>query len=175
MVYSDDEIMMRRGSLFDVLVIMVLLLAFTMIALTLQMVNVRVTTALNSTFHAGSYNTTASDQILTSSVQASNTFTGTIPFVVFCMGLLVFVLAFQIPSNPIFLPFALLALAIYIVLATIFSNVLWAFLNDSALIALANGQPLLVNLVRYLPVIVGVLGFGTILAMNAKPRSVQGL
>ena len=98
----------------------------------------------------------------------ANIFVNAIPFAILTSGIGAIILAFLIPSHPIFLPVSIIMLTIFIVLSTIFSNFLWEFLNASPLVSIANQYPLVVNIVRYLPYIIGIIGTILIIVMYSK-------
>jgi len=91
-----------------------------------------------------------------------------IPLIIIGAGIGAIILAFLIPSHPIFLPISILALAIFIVLSTVFSNFLFEFLSSTAIIDIANKFPLIASMVQYLPYVIAVFGAILIIVMYSK-------
>ena len=92
-----------------------------------------------------------------------------IPFVTIAAGAAAIVLAFLIPSHPIFLIFSLLALAISVTLGAVFSNVLWQFVNESIFADLIAANPLISQMIQNFPFIMAVIGGLIIIANYSRP------
>jgi len=107
-------------------------------------------------------------KILEKGVTIYNVLLSSIPFIIIGSGIGAIVLAFLIPSHPIFLPISILALAIFVILSTVFSNFLWEFLNSQPIIAIANQFPLIASIVQYFPYIIAVFGTLLIIVMYSK-------
>ena len=91
-----------------------------------------------------------------------------IPIIIIGSGVGAIILAFLIPSHPVFLPISLIVLGIFVLLSTVFSNFLWEFLNHAYIVSLADQFPLVVNIVKYLPYIIAVFGFLLVIVMYSK-------
>ena len=88
--------------------------------------------------------------------------------VIILMGVAAIVLAFFIPSHPIFLPITFIVWIFYTLLAVGFSNMLWEFINSSVVIGVANQYPIMVYIIRYLPHIISVIGAIIMIVMYSK-------
>lgn len=107
-------------------------------------------------------------EILSKGETVSKVFLGAIPFIVIGSGIGAIVLAFLIPSHPVFLPISIIALIIFVILSTAFSNFLWEFLNATPIVSIANQYPLIASIVQYLPYIIAIFGFVLIVVMYSK-------
>jgi ABC-type bacteriocin/lantibiotic exporter with double-glycine peptidase domain len=116
---------------------------------------------------------TTEQTILNKGTAVYNVLLNSIPFIVIGSGIGAIILAFLIPSHPIFLPVSILALAIFIILSVVFSNFVWEFLNSQQIVGMANQYPLLVNVVQYLPYIIAVFGIVLIIVMYSKSGSYE--
>lgn len=96
-----------------------------------------------------------------------------IPFVMIGSGIGAIVLAFLIPSHPVFLPLSIIALVIFMALSVVFSNVLYDFLNSSMLVGIANQYSLVVSIVKFLPHIITVFGVVIIIVMYSKAGRIE--
>jgi len=112
-------------------------------------------------------------KILDKGTTSYNVLLGSIPFIIIGSGIGSIVLAFLIPSHPIFLPISIIALAIFTVLSTVFSNFLWEFLNAQPIVTIANQYPLIASIVQYLPYIITVFGIVLIIVMYSKSGSYE--
>jgi len=97
-----------------------------------------------------------------------NILLNSIPFIVIGSGVGAIVLAFLIPSHPVFLPISIILLAFFVILSVVFSNFLWEFLNAQQIIVMANKFPLVASIVQYLPYIIVVFGIVLIIVMYSK-------
>jgi hypothetical protein len=111
--------------------------------------------------------------ILDKGATSYNVLLASIPFIIIGSGIGSIVLAFLIPSHPIFLPISILALALFIILSTAFSNFMWEFLNAQQIVAIANQFPLIAGIVQYLPYIIAIFGFVLIIVMYSKSGSYE--
>lgn len=83
------------------------------------------------------------------------------------------ILAFYIPSHPVFFIVSLFALAISIWVSAEFSNLFWRAANTAALSDSANFFSTIVLYMKNQPLIIGVFGFLLIIVMYAKTGSNQ--
>jgi hypothetical protein len=88
------------------------------------------------------------------------------------MGISAIVLAFFIPSHPIFLPLSFIFWIMYVFLAVAFANLLWMFINISLISPTANNFPLIVWLIQYLPHVIAIFGAIIMIVMYSK-RPIQ--
>jgi hypothetical protein len=116
---------------------------------------------------------TTEQTILDKGTTSYNVLLNSIPFIIIGSGIGSIVLAFLIPSHPIFLPISILALALFVILSTAFTNFLWEFLNAQEIVDIANQFPLIANIVQYLPYIIAVFGFILIIVMYSKSGSYE--
>jgi len=107
-------------------------------------------------------------EILNKGTTTANILMNSIGIITISAGIGAIVLAFLIPSHPVFLPISILALLLFIILSTVFSNFLWEFLNSTFIVAIANQFPLIASIVKYLPYIIAVFGFVLIIVMYSK-------
>ena len=113
-------------------------------------------------------NDSTSVQIVEKGSAVADVLLKAIPFIVIGIGISAIILAFMIPSHPAFMPISIIALLIFVLLSTIFSNVLYNFLLGDEIVGLANSYPLVVNMVKYLPYIITVFGFVLIIVMYSR-------
>jgi hypothetical protein len=88
------------------------------------------------------------------------------------MGISAIILAFFIPSHPIFLPVSLIFWIMYVFLAVAFADLLWAFINVSLVSPTANNFPIIVWLIQYLPHVIAAFGALIMIVMYSK-RPIQ--
>jgi hypothetical protein len=115
----------------------------------------------------------AEQTILDKGTASYNVLLASIPFIIIGSGIGAIVLAFLIPSHPIFLPISILALALFVILSTAFSNFLWEFLNAQQIVTIANQFPLIAGIIQYLPYIIAIFGFVLIIVMYSKSGSYE--
>jgi len=155
---------MPKGSILDLAGIIFLVCAF--------IISGFIVTKFYFTFKETYLNTTnptqVEQEILSKGETVSNVILGAIPFIIIASGIGAIVLAFLIPSHPVFLPISLIALIIFVVLSTAFSNFLWEFLNATPIVSIANQYPIIASIVKYLPYIIAIFGFILIIVMYSK-------
>lgn len=157
--------MNRKGSLADILGMMVIftvLVIFSFLGLYLQ------TETKNAIIANAPFQSTNSTYILDKGTDSLEVFVNSIPFIIIGIGIAALISAFFIPSHQAFVPLSIMLLALYTVLAAVFSNILWEFLNIAEILPLANNYPLLVSLVVKLPYVVTVFGAVLIIVMHSK-------
>jgi len=77
-------------------------------------------------------------------------------------------LAYQIPTNPIFLPVSIIFLAIIVLLGTIYVNVFNKFSQTSFIQSAANSMPWITTVMQNFHVVSAVLGTIVIIAMYSS-------
>lgn len=116
-------------------------------------------------------NATESEQVMFDNAQTSQSIlVEAVPIIIIVTGLSAVMSALFIPSHPIFMPISVLALIFFEVLAAIFGNVMWEFLNNSSIITTANQYPVLLSLVQHYPLVVGIIGTLLIIVMYSFRR-----
>jgi len=161
---------MMRGSILD--------LFFWLIIAAVGIISVLTTAYLFSaystqyTLSRGADITGNETAILASGQTAINNLVNGFALVLFLAGVAMLVLAYYIPTQPLFLPLGIVLLAIAVLVAALFSNILWQFVNEPHIVTAANNYPVLVNIVHYLPLI--ALGFGALLIVIMYGRPTDG-
>lgn len=85
------------------------------------------------------------------------------------------ILAYRIPTNPIFLPISLIFAAVLTYLGVMFSNIFMEIAETSAFQTVANTLPQVTILMKNLPIVVGVSCFALIIAMYVRGDNAQTL
>lgn len=88
--------------------------------------------------------------------------------ILIAMLILVVYLAYQIPTNPIFLPISLIFLAIIVLLGTFYVNIFNKFAQTSAMQSAANSLPWVTTLMQNFHIVSAVLGTVVIIAMYSS-------
>ena len=168
----------KKGNLFDLPLIFVLLLIISVFIILTFFVYDKIQIALGT---SPSFNTTGS--IATNNTQPilSNSRSGFLSFdrLFFYgfIGLALFVLisAFFINSHPIFFIFGLLMLVLIVTLTAVISNSYNALESGSTeLQTTANLFPLMQNIMNNLPIWATVIGFLTLIILIMKPGTIGG-
>lgn len=97
-----------------------------------------------------------------------------IPFLFLGMGLAAIIMAFMIPTHPIFAPISFLVLAFYVIISSIFSNIFYHFNTNATFSAIFNTSPILVVIMQSLPILIAVIGFIIIIVQYGKVGGVPG-
>lgn len=100
--------------------------------------------------------------------EALNVAPNMIPFLIIGLFIASMISAAMIPTNPSFLIFSILLLALYIVGGVVVTDILWAFINNSEFSSIANNFPITVEFIRYFVIVTGIMGFGIIIFMYSK-------
>ncbi len=87
---------------------------------------------------------------------------------VFLLAMSSLVAAVLIPVHPIFLIGAVVSLLLFDFLAIIFSDVIYIFITDEIFASIFNSYPLLLSLVKYLPLVVNLIGVALIIIMYLR-------
>jgi len=159
--------MNRKGSLTDILSLMLFMAVVVIVAF----LSLYIQTQANAGIIAAAPAYTQSSNstyIMNQGVSSLGLIVGSIPFIIIGLGLASIISAFFIPSHPAFVPISIILLGFYTILATIFANIMWEFLNIAEILPLANGYPLLVSMVVNLPYIVTIFGGLLIIFMHSK-------
>lgn len=152
--------MNKKGSLIDIIFIMVGLLVFASAVL----ISFKVVSEFND-------NVQASDAVPTEAKAATGSlqghYTGVLDksalFLAIGMAIGAFILASLVRVHPIFMPFYFIALVFVIFFCGIFSNIYQEMAETPALAAQADSLVIISYILEYMPFIVGILG--TILAI----------
>jgi hypothetical protein len=164
-----------KGSLLDLGIPILILVAFVfslfLISLFYGNIKTGLMNSVNSTMRNDTfYNTTV--PILNAGSSVFDIFINSIPLLVFGSGISMFILAFLIPTHPVFMPISIVVLIIYVVVSVVFSNILWAFINNSSIITIANNYPVVVGMIQFSPYIMAIIGTLLIIVMYSK-RGIQ--
>jgi hypothetical protein len=157
--------MNRKGSLQDIVGMM---LIFTVMVIVSFLALYIQTETKNAIIATAPYQSTNSTYILNQGTASLGVFINSIPFITIGILIAAIISAFFIPSHPVFVPLSIILLALYTVLAAVFSNIIWEFLNTPGIITLANSYPLVVSIVVKQPYIVTIFGALLIIVMHSK-------
>jgi hypothetical protein len=102
--------------------------------------------------------------------KAMDIFISSIPFIFFGLGISAIILAFLIPSHPVFFPFSIILLSIFILLSTIFKDIIYAFLTTEPFFSIANNYPMLGFIVTNLHYLIAIFGFILIIVMYSRTK-----
>jgi hypothetical protein len=94
-----------------------------------------------------------------------------IPFIFFGLGISAIILAFLIPTHPVFFPLSIILLSIFILLSTVFKDIIYTFLTSEPFFAIANNYQFLGFVVNNLPYLIAVFGFILIIVMYARTKT----
>lgn len=158
---------MRKGSIIDLSIIIIALSGTVIMGL----IGFKLYQETSNKFLTMFPTDEVQQHIWSAGMNAEKTYMNMIPFLVIGAGLAVIVLAFLIPVNPIFVPISMIVWILYILVAIIFSNFTWEFVQNAQLITIANDYPLVLLLVQNLHWLVAVFGMITIIVMYSKSRS----
>ena len=102
--------------------------------------------------------------------KAMDIFVSSIPFLFFGLGISAIILAFLIPSHPVFFPLSIILLSIFILLSTMFKDVIYAFLTTEPFFSIANNYPMLGFVITNLPYFIAIFGFILIIVMYSRTK-----
>ena len=102
-----------------------------------------------------------------------NIFVNSIPIVVTAAGVGSIILAFMIPTHPVFLPASVLLLVFFIVVSTTMKTFVFTFLSSEQMASLSNQFPFLASFLNNFPLVIGVVGFLIIIVMYFKRGSFE--
>ena len=98
-----------------------------------------------------------------------STFMSSIPFVTIMVGVAAMILAYFVPTHPIFLPISFVFWIFYSYASMFISNFMWEFINFAPFASIMNEYPLTVSFIRNLPLVISVMGFFILFILYAKP------
>lgn len=156
---------MKKGSVEDVVVIIVLLMAGILTVLICTKVLTEYAVAW-AAFTAD----VGSNAILTSGIQSMYTFDYMIVFFAFGLAIFSIISAFFIRSHPAFFGISVFLLAIEIFAAAQVTNILDKFITTTEFATIANNFPYIVTLTRNLPIFTLVVGILIAVVMYGKPQ-----
>jgi len=93
-----------------------------------------------------------------------------IPFIFFGLGISAIILAFLIPAHPIFFPLSIILLSIFVLLSTMFKDLIYTFLTSDPFFTIANNYTLLGFIVTNLPYFIAIFGFILIIVMYSRKK-----
>ena len=105
--------------------------------------------------------------------KAMDIFISSIPFIFFGLGISAIILAFLIPSHPVFFPLSIILLSIFILVSTMFKDVIYAFLTTDPFFSIANNYPMLGLIVSNLPYFIAIFGFILIIVMYSRTKAYE--
>jgi hypothetical protein len=163
----------RKGSIYDLGGILVLLLALVISGFLAEtFINSFAAEAANATI--GLPNSTNATGAITDAHTAVQTINGFIPMIVFFAALGAAIMAWFVPTHPIFFPISIILFAIFILLSTMFSNILWQFMTSANILPVAQNYNLIVQLIQNLPTLITVAGVIIIVFMYSKDKGGVG-
>jgi len=86
------------------------------------------------------------------------------------LGISAIILAFLIPSHPVFFPLSIILLSVFILLSTMFKDVIYAFLTSDPFFSIANNYPTLGFIIDNLPYFIAIFGFILIIVMYSRTK-----
>ena len=168
----------RKGNLFDLPLIFVLLLIISTFIILTFFVYDKIQVSLGT---APAFNNTANTAANTTTSILANSRSGFLSFDrLFFYGfiglsLFVIISAFFINSHPIFFVFGLLMLVLLVTLTAVISNAYNSLETGSTEIqTTANLFPLMQNIMNNLPIWATVIGFLTLIILIMKPGGISG-
>lgn len=91
-----------------------------------------------------------------------------IPIIIFASGIGSIILAFLIPTHPVFMPISIFLLVFFIITSFFFKTFVYNFISSNQISGISGSYPILVNIINYLPLIIGSFGFILIIVMYSK-------
>lgn len=174
-VKSDGSVVfsMKRGTIDDIgyigIFIVTAIIAFSVYYYVHA--TILVPTMENFFTNQTATNATVAIGILHSSTNAEQAIGNSIPLLLFGMMLVSLILAFFIPSNPIFFPISLILGAIYIFFGNIAGNLLYTVLGQDIFNSVVAQFPLFATIADYLPLILGVFWFLLVVINYSNPAA----
>jgi hypothetical protein len=168
-----EAIEMKKGSLADLglLIVFAVVLVFSFFIIS-NMYSSFKTSYIQSVNDSGMYDSTQ-EKIMASGTKVTDTFINMTPFVILFIGIGAIILAFMIPVHPVFMPLSVFVLAVYIFLAAIFSNVLYAFITSDTMLPITNSHYIIAQLTTWLPHIIAIIGAVLIIVMYGQRGMAQ--
>jgi hypothetical protein len=117
--------------------------------------------------------TPEAQEILEKGQKTQDIFVSSIPFIFFSLGIAAIILAFLIPSHPVFFPLSIIVLAVFVVLSVMFKDVIYTFLTTEPFFSIANNYPMLGFIVNNLPYLIAIFGFILIIVMYSRTRTYE--
>lgn len=166
--------MKRRGSLLDLIGIIVVCLVIVFSFLLGAVLWHDSSTKMNATITGMGMSNTEFQRVLVNTTTANNAMLDSIPLIIIGMAIAGVVSAFLVPTHPAFLPISLLFLTVVMFCGFVFSDVMYAFATNAHIISTANAHPAVVLLIQYIGQIIGVFGFIILWVMHSRPQSIGG-
>lgn len=147
---------MSKGSILDISIIMFMFVFFIVTSFLVLKIYKEFRTKLPE------------NDVLTKIDNAFNIQINAIPLLIFASGIGSIILAFLIPTHPVFMPISIILLGFFIITSFFFKNFVYVFLTSNQMIELSNSYPLIANTVNNLHLIIGIIGFLIIIVMYSK-------
>lgn len=91
-----------------------------------------------------------------------------------CLGISTFILAFFIRTHPVLFVASLIIFLILVPITMLFTNVFDAIITQAPLATEADDWPITVHIMRNLPLILAVIGAGSLVALYAVKGRISG-
>lgn len=158
-----------KGSVFDVLIIILVIFSVAIIGIVGNVVLTRVESVTNT---SGALNN-QSLSILQKGIRAERTFDDILPFILIGLIASSAVLAFLIPSHPVLIVPAIFSLVIIVMISGQLANAYNTIVTNEILVAEANQWDIANLMMRNLPLIATISGIIIMIAMFALSRRNQ--
>jgi hypothetical protein len=114
--------------------------------------------------------TPETSEILEKGQKTQDILVSSIPFLFFALGISAIILAFLIPSHPVFFPLSIILLSIFVLLSTMFKDITYTFLTTEPFLSIANNYPTLGFVINNLPYFIAIFGFILIIVMYSRTK-----
>lgn len=149
--------MRRKGSIRDIGIIIAVFLVVSIIFFTVGYVYIQLDNAMRPALVAQGLDNDSANMIFNKGQDSINIMINSIPFLIICLGMTAFILAFFIPVHPIFFPISLIIGILYTVVGVLATNVVYDYLNATVISVVAADHTVTVAFVRNFPHILTIL------------------
>lgn len=169
---------MKRGSVLDAFAVTMLALGTIAAFIVIYWAFASYATpAMNTAFDSAnnSANVTTAKAILSKTTQAQASIGYMLPFFFIGLYLVAIILAFLIPSHPVFFPITVILLMAFTVFTAFAGNAIEMVLTQTILQDTTNAFPLLWLIVDFAPWLLVIFGFAIVIAQSSNPAVGGGL
>jgi len=145
----------KKGSIVDIIFVMVVLLFFGMVVLVGSKIGTEVNDQIQSSSAIDANTKVQADRTLNN---ATNSIDNTFLFLTIFIAIVIMVLAALVRVHPIFIPIFFIAWIMLIFLAGIFSNIYQSMAANTELVAVSSDLLFISTILNALPIIIGVFG-----------------
>lgn len=154
-----------KGSMLDILIIGITLLAFSITILVAYVVMVNVQTTMGPQMMGAE-----AANALSQGVAAVQMFDYSFTIIFVGLGLASVIFAFLVPSHPIFIALSVLMLLIDMIVLPQFSNMYESVRGNGTLAASASTFPIMTSIMQNLPLVLAALGSLVMIVMYTRWR-----